>query len=223
MTDGTDRPIRVVVCDDHTLFREGIIEILAHEPDLEMVGGTASGMRVVSLARHTTPDVVVLDVEMPGPDAETTVRELLQALPSVRILVLTMHDEPDLIDRLLSAGAHAFVFKGAGREELLATIRGVTKDNGHVVISVPRETMSRLRETVSSPLSPRELEVLTAVSAGLNNAQIARRLFIAEGTVKRHLTNIYMKLEVTTRMNAINTAIAMGLIAPKEPKRPSKR
>ncbi|MQA93629.1 MAG: response regulator [Streptosporangiales bacterium] len=223
MPDGTGRTIRVVVCDDHTLFREGIIEILAHEPDLTMVGETDSGMRIVPLARRTSPDVVVLDVEMPGPDAETTIRELLEALPSVRVIVLTMYDEPDLIDRILTAGARAFVFKGAGREELLVAIRGVIKDDGHVVISVPRETMTRLREPVSSPLSPRELEVLTAVSAGLNNAQIANRLFIAEGTVKRHLTNIYMKLEVTTRMNAINAAIAMGLIAPKEPKRSSKR
>jgi DNA-binding NarL/FixJ family response regulator len=214
-----DPPIRVLVGDDHTLFREGIIEILAREPDLTVVGDADSGPSAVAVAERTAPDVVVLDVEMPGPGAEETIRDILRPRPEVRIVVLTMHDDPNLVERLLDAGAHAYVIKGAGREELLGAIRGVMKSDRHVVISVSRETMTRLREPAASPLSPRELEVLTAVSAGLNNAQIAARLFITEGTVKRHLTNIYMKLEVTTRMNAINKAIAMGLIAPKEPRR----
>ncbi len=214
-----DAEIRVLVGDDHTLFREGIIEILAREPDLEVVAEGDSGSAVVAEARRTSPDVVVLDVEMPGPSAEETVTALLRALPGVRIVVLTMHDNPALVERLITAGAHAYVVKGVGRAELLGAIRGVTKSDEHVVISVSRESMTRLREAATSPLSSRELEVLTAVSGGLSNAQIAARLFITEGTVKRHLTNIYMKLEVTTRMNATNKAIAMGLIAPKEPRR----
>jgi DNA-binding NarL/FixJ family response regulator len=214
-----DEQIRILVSDDHTLFREGIIEILAHEPDLTVVAEASSGPAAIAEARRTSPDVVVLDVEMPGPSAEEIVKLLLRAVPRLRIVVLTMHDDPGLIERLMTSGAHAYVVKGAGRAELLGAIRSVMNSEEHVVIWASRESVTRLREPAASPLSPRELEVLTAVSGGLSNAQIAARLFITEGTVKRHLTNIYMKLEVTARMNAINKAIAMGLIAPKEPRR----
>lgn len=214
-----DEEIRILVGDDHTLFREGIIEILAREPDLSVVAEASSGSAAIAEARLTSPDVVVLDVEMPGPSAEEIIKLLHRTVPSLRIVVLTMHDDPGLIRRLMTAGAHAYVVKGAGRAELLGAIRGVISSDEHVVIWASRDSMARLREPAASPLSSRELEVLTAVSAGLSNAQIAARLFITEGTVKRHLTNIYMKLEVTTRMNAINKAIAMGLIAPKEPRR----
>lgn len=211
-----DRRIRVLIADDHTLFREGIAEILGREDDLEVAGEADSGTELLAIARQIHPDVIMLDVEMRGPGAEATVREILRSLPGTGVIVLTMHDNPRLVETLLAAGAAAYVIKGATRETLLAAIRGVRRDDRNVVISVSRETMTRLREPPASPLSSRELEVLTAVSAGLRNAQIARRLFITEGTVKRHLTNIYTKLDVTTRMSAVNKAITMGLIEPKE-------
>jgi DNA-binding NarL/FixJ family response regulator len=207
--------IRIVIADDHTLFREGLSEILAREPEFRVVAQANSGLAVIAETERTSPDIVVLDVEMPGPSAEETIAVLCTQL-GVRTVVLTMHDDPDLAERLITAGAHAYIVKGVERAELLGTIRGVMKDDDHVVISVSRESMSRLREPAVSPLSSRELEVLTAVSVGLSNAQIAERLFITEGTVKRHLTNIYMKLDVTTRVNGINKAIAMGLIPPKK-------
>lgn len=211
-----DRRIRVLIADDHTLFREGVAEILGREDDLEVAGEADSGTELIAIARQIRPDAITLDVEMRGPGAEATVRELLHALPETRVIVLTMHDDPSLVGMLLAAGVTAHVIKGAKRETLLAAIHGVRRDDGNVIISVSRETMTRLREPPKSPLSSRELEVLTAVSTGLRNAQIARRLFITEATVKRHLTNVYMKLDVTTRMNAVNKAIAMGLIKPKE-------
>ncbi|MFB9834729.1 response regulator [Actinoallomurus acaciae] len=210
-----DRRIRVLIADDHTLFREGIAEILAREKDLEVVGEADSGRGLLAIARKMNPDAIMLDVEMPGPGAEATVREIVTELPDIRVIILTMHDDPGLVEKMLAAGARAYVIKGATREALLAAIRGARHDDQHVVVSVSRETVIRLREPPESPLSPRELEVLTAVSAGLSNAQIAARLFITEGTVKRHLTNVYVKLDVTTRMNAINKAIEMGLIKPR--------
>lgn len=210
-----DRRIRVLIADDHTLFREGIAEILAREKDLEVVGEADSGRGLLAIARKMNPDAIMLDVEMPGPGAEATVREIVSELPDIRVIILTMHDDPGLVEKMLAAGARAYVIKGATREALLAAIRGARHDDQHVVVSVSRETVIRLREPPESPLSPRELEVLTAVSAGLSNAQIAARLFITEGTVKRHLTNVYVKLDVTTRMNAINKAIEMGLIKPR--------
>lgn len=218
-----DERIRVLIADDHALFCQGIAEILAAERDMKVVGEARSGPEAITVAQRERPDVVMLDVEMPGPGAEEVTREILRRVPATHVIVLTMHDEPRLVDRLIAAGAHAYVIKGVDRAELLAVIRGVMSDDGRVVISVSRETMARLREGDPSPLSPRELEVLDLVSAGFNNAQIAARLFIMEGTVKRHLTNIYMKLDVTTRMNAINKAIAMGLIAPKEFRRQTKQ
>lgn len=205
----------MLIADDHTLFREGIAEILAREKDLEVVGEADSGRGLLAIARKMNPDAIMLDVEMPGPGAEATVREIVSELPDIRVIILTMHDDPGLVEKMLAAGARAYVIKGATREALLAAIRGARHDDQHVVVSVSRETVIRLREPPESPLSPRELEVLTAVSAGLSNAQIAARLFITEGTVKRHLTNVYVKLDVTTRMNAINKAIEMGLIKPR--------
>ncbi|GLY72866.1 response regulator transcription factor [Actinoallomurus sp. CA-142502] len=210
-----DRRIRVLIADDHTLFREGIAEILAREKDLEVAGEADSGRGLLAIARKIHPDAIIVDVEMPGPGAEATVREIVSELPDTRVIILTMHDDPGLVEKMLAAGARAYVIKGATREALLAAVRGARHDDQHVVVSVSRETVIRLREPPESPLSPRELEVLTAVSAGLSNAQIAARLFITEGTVKRHLTNVYVKLDVTTRMNAINKAIEMGLIKPR--------
>lgn len=218
----TDRRIRVLIADDHTLFREGIAEILARENDIDVVGEVDSGQELLAIARKIHPDTIMLDVEMPGPTAEVTVREIIRELPETRVVILTMHDDSGLVEKLLAAGARAYVIKGATREALLAAIRGARHDDQHVVVSVSRETMIRLREPPESPLSPRELEVLTAVSAGLSNAQIAARLFITEGTVKRHLTNVYVKLDVTTRMNAINKAIEMGLIKPRDFRNPTQ-
>ena len=211
--------MRVLIADDHTLFRAGIRQLLDREPELEVVGEASSGTELLEIAKALSPDVILLDVEMPGPGAEETVHALRRDLPDAQVIILTMHDDATVVDRMLAAGADAYVSKGATREALLAAMREAARDGGQVLISVSRETMSRLREPSESVLSPRELQVLTAVSAGLGNAQIAARLFITEGTVKRHLTNIYVKLGVTTRMNAINKAIAMGLIEPKSVKR----
>lgn len=219
--NAADNRIRLVVADDHTLFREGLVELLSQEPDLAVTGQADSGDALLATVRKTHPDVAMLDIEMPGPPPETTVREVLREFPATRVIVLTMHDHPALVERMLAAGAAAYVIKSANRETLLAAIRGARRDDEQVVVSVSRETMARMVEPAASPLSPREFEVLKAVSSGLSNAQIAARLFITEGTVKRHLTNIYMKLEVTTRMNAINKAIVMGLIEPKEFQRPA--
>lgn len=212
-------PIRIVLADDHTLFREGIAQMLGMENDLEVVGEANTGTELLTIVRRARPDAVMLDIEMPGPGPEAAIRVIRREFPNTQVIVLTMHDDPGLVDKMLSAGAAAFVSKGTNREALLAAIRGTTRAEQNVVIAVSRDTMLHLRNPASSILSPREAEVLAAVSAGLGNAQIARRLFITEGTVKRHLTNIYGKLGVNTRMNAINKAIAMGIIEPKSFKR----
>jgi DNA-binding NarL/FixJ family response regulator len=205
-------PTRLLVADDHTLFREGIVEICRTAPDLDVVAQAASGDEVVRLVRRDVVDVVLLDVEMPGPPLDQTMLEISLLPVPPRIAILTMHDDARLIGRILSLGAHAYISKGSSREQLLAAVRAVRGQPDHAVISVPKETVRELGEPRQNPLSAREREVLVLVSKGFSNAQIATCLYITEGTVKRHLTNIYIKLDVRSRINAVNKARAMHLI-----------
>ncbi|MFD0856713.1 response regulator [Actinomadura adrarensis] len=206
------RPTRVVIADDHTLFREGIAEICEVEDDLHVVGQADDGPGTLRLVRREDPDVVLLDVEMPGSLPEETVRQILSVPSAPCVAILTMHDDARLVSKLVAIGAQAYISKTATREELLAAIRAVRRDREHIVLSVPKRTMHRLGRPVEGPLSSRELEVLNLVARGLSNAQIAADLYISEGTVKRHLTNAYLKLDVRSRMNAVNKAVAMGLL-----------
>lgn len=205
-------PTRLLVADDHTLFREGIAEICRTAPDLDVVAQAATGDEVLRLVRMTAVDVVLLDVEMPGPPLDRTMTEISLVPAPPRIAILSMHDDARLVGRILSLGAQAYISKGSGREQLLAAIRAVRGQPGDAVICVPEKTVRELGEPRQNPLSARECEVLGLVSNGFSNAQIATRLYITEGTVKRHLTNIYIKLDVRSRMNAVNKARTMNLI-----------
>jgi DNA-binding NarL/FixJ family response regulator len=211
--------VRVLLADDHTLFREGVAEIFAADEGFAVVGEAEDGFRAVELASEEKPDVVLLDVEMPGPGAEETVGLILEASPLTKVVVLTMHDEPALVRDLLGSGAHAYIVKSATREELLSAVRTVDRDPDRVVLSVSRTTLERIEGRHQEVLSARELEVLSLAARGLGNARIAKRLYISEGTVKRHLTNAYAKLGVASRVDAVNKAVAMGprpQVAPRE-------
>lgn len=205
-------PIKVLLVDDHTLFREGIAEIFATEEDMRLVGEAGDGEEAAGLAEERKPHVVLLDVEMPGPGAEETLRRILRVSPSPKVIVLTMYDEPRLVRNLLALGARAYMTKAAAREELLSAIRTVYRDNDRVILSVTRDTLERLEGRARSVLSSRELEILALMARGMSNGQIASQLYISVGTVKRHATNIYAKLGVCCRVDAINEAVATGLI-----------
>lgn len=202
----------MLLVDDHVLFREGVAEIFVAEEDLNVVGEADNGEDALELAQQQKPDIVLLDVEMPGMEAEEVVRRISHVLPSTKVIILTMHDEPRFVRSLLAAGASAYVVKSATREELLSTVRTVDRDNDRVIISVSRQTLEGLEKGSGSILSPRELEVMTLAARGMSNARIASLLYISEGTVKRHLTNIYAKLSVTSRVDAVNRVFAEGLI-----------
>lgn len=208
-----DGPVRVLLADDHTLFREGVAEIFAAEESVRVVAEAGEGEEAVALVEKERPDVVLLDVEMPGPGAEEIIRRILHASPSSRLLVLTMHDEPPLVRSLLGSGAHAYMIKSATRQELLAAIEAVVKDADRIFLSVSRETLEGLEGREKEVLSARELEVLSLAARAMSNAQIASRLYISEGTVKRHLTNVYAKLGVASRVEAVNKAVSAGLVA----------
>jgi DNA-binding NarL/FixJ family response regulator len=207
--------VRVVVVDDHTLFREGLRELLCTEPRFTVVAEGASGPEAVALVAAHRPDVILLDVEMPGPGAEATITEIRRVHPATQIIVLTMHDDAELVRGLLDLGAAAYLVKTIVREQLIAAVHSVGGSADTVLLSVPRETMLELErpgQPTHQLLSAREVEVLELVAQARSNAEVAAALFIAEGTVKRHLTNIYAKLGAVSRVDAIRKAIGAKLI-----------
>jgi DNA-binding NarL/FixJ family response regulator len=206
-------PVRIVVIDDHQLVREGLTEILSTEPDFEVVGQGDSGAVAIALTTELSPDVVLLDIEMPGHRPELTIPNIRAIRPSARIVILTMHDEPRLVRDLLGLGAHAYLVKRAGREELVGAIHAVLEDSDRTVVTVSRASLERLGGRSKALLTDRELQVLELAARALSNAQIAAQLFIAEGTVKRHLTHAYAKLGAVSRVDAINKAVAAHLIS----------
>ena len=208
--------IKVLVVDDHALFREGVVEIFAAEDDISVVGEAENGLEAVAIAEREKPDVVLLDVEMPVMGAEEAIEGIRRVSPASKMLVLTMHDEPRLVRRLLGLGANAYIIKSASREELLATVRTVHETEDRVVLSVSRSTANRLEGSERDTLSVRELEVLLLVARAMNNSQIASYLNISEATIKRHLTNIYAKLGVASRADATKAALESGLITFRE-------
>jgi len=204
--------IKVLLVDDHALFREGVAEIFNAEEGMEVVGEAANGEEAIGLAAEVKPDVVLLDVEMPLMGAEQALRRILCTSPSSKILVLTMYDEPRLVRKLLMLGANGYLVKNAAREELVAAVRTVHRAKDRIVLSVSRSTANRLEGSGQSVLSSRELEVLLLIARAMSNSQVASRLHISEGTVKRHLTNIYAKLGVCSRADAAKKALTSGLL-----------
>ena len=211
MTENGDH-IKVLLVDDHALFREGVAEIFDAEEGMQVVGEAENGLEAVALAAEEKPDVILLDVEMPVMGAEKAIGQILRASPHSKVLVLTMYDEPRLVRKLLALGAHGYIVKNATREELVAAVHTVHRVENRVVLSVSRNTADRLEGSEKSVLSRRELEVLLLAARAMSNSQIASRLHISEGTVKRHLTNIYAKLGVSSRADAAKKALTSGLI-----------
>ncbi|HTZ43048.1 MAG TPA: response regulator transcription factor [Jatrophihabitans sp.] len=207
------RPIRLVVADDHTLFRQGLVEMVTAHGDFEVVAQAATGPEAVSLAGRHRPDIVLLDVEMPGRGAGATVAELARLHPEVKTVILTMHEDAGLLRELLESGAAGYLVKTIDRLELLAGLRATFRGDT-VTLSMSRDTLQQLygRRPADTVLSQRELEVLRLATQALTNSQIASRLYIAEATVKRHLTSIYAKLGAVSRVDAIRKAIAGGVL-----------
>jgi len=206
--------VRIVLADDHTLFREGLRELLSTEPEFEVTGEGSSGDEAIALVERYRPDVLLLDVEMPGPGAKAVISRLRRTHPETVVVVLTMHDAPSILRDLLACGAAAYLVKSIAREELIAAVRSLSRTQDNVLLSVSRETMRSLdrQDEQHTVLSERELEVLRLVATAMSNAQIAGRLYITEGTVKRHLTNIYAKLGAVSRVDAIKKAAQAKLI-----------
>jgi DNA-binding NarL/FixJ family response regulator len=207
--------IRVLLADDHTMFRQGLKEMLSIDGEIEIVGEADNGRDAVALARERKPDVVVLDVEMPVMGAAEAMEMMLGISPRPRVLIVTMFDNPRLVRELLGQGASGYLVKSASLEELLAAVRAVAHSplgphGENVILAVPRGVLERVEERGFEEPSSRELEILLLAARGLSNRQIAASLTLSEATVKRHLANLYAKMEVGSRGEASRKALSEG-------------
>ena len=202
--------IRVHLADDHTMFRQGLEAILASRgTSIEVVGRSSTGEEATSLVESTKPDVVITGVDMQLKEAEEIISGIRSASPDSRIVVLTMHENLHYLKALSKLGIDAYLLKTSSSEELMATIDAVSRDPGgdRVVVSMPRGLLEGLREEPVRALSERETEILVLAARGLSNFQIATELKLAESTVKRHLANIYARIGVRSRSEAVRTAL----------------
>jgi DNA-binding NarL/FixJ family response regulator len=212
---GVERRLRLVLVDDHRLFRESLGALLAVHEGIDVVAEGANGEEAVRLTRLHRPDVVLLDVEMPGQSVLTSLVEIRSASPSTRIVVLTMHENTPLARQLLLRGASAYLIKTIGHHELVAAIRAATdREQDLITLSVSRGGLVGLTAPGGPMLSEREVQVLSLVGKARSNAAIAAELRISEGTVKRHLSNINAKLGSTSRLDAVRRATRARLLAP---------
>ncbi|GAA1512770.1 response regulator transcription factor [Kribbella lupini] len=208
--------ITLVIADDHPVVRDGLSGMFAADPDFEVVGQAGDGAEAVRLARALVPDVILMDLRMPGMDGVAAITELARLELATRVLVLTTYDTDSYVVPAIEAGATGYLLKDAPREELVHAVRAAARGESVLSPAVAQRLMSRFRTPVADALSARELEVLQLVAAGNNNREAARLLFISEATVKTHLLNIYAKLEVNDRAAAVAEAFNRGLLTPKQ-------
>lgn len=232
--DAAPTPIRLLVVDDHPVVRAGLIGVLDDEPDLEVVAEAVDGETAVARARATEPDVVLMDLRMPGLGGADATVDILAAVPTTRVLIVTSYDTDDEILSAIDAGASGYVLKSAPADEILESVRRVAGGEVALAPAITARLVAQSRASRSGtadgdepssagagsgaqpagrrPLSVREVEVLRLVAEGRSNAQIGQALFIGEATVKTHLTHIYDKLEVRDRTRAVVRGLELGVI-----------
>jgi DNA-binding NarL/FixJ family response regulator len=208
MRDENDRTT-ILMVDDHALVRQGLRKLLETQEDLRVVGEAGEAGEAVTLAAKTEPDIVLLDVEIPGGEVTETVRRIAERSPRSRIIILSMHEGFELVQATLAAGIRAYLLKSVHWQELVVAIRAVHADGGRVILGVSQESLQAARQRPEQgELSDREREVLGLVAQALSNGQIASRLGLTEATVKRHLRNIFVKLGAVSRLDAVNKSQA---------------
>jgi len=216
--------ISILVVDDQTIVREGLRSMLALEPDLKVVGEAENGEQAVRLVLRWVPQVVLMDVRMPGMDGLTALERIKSVSPRTSVIMVTLYDDPDYLLRAIAAGAAGYVLKDASREELVRAVR-ITAEGGAIIAPsmLPQllrqvgQMMSALTPAIPActpieKLSDRELEVLRLVAEGCTNQEIAEKLIVSPTTIKTHVQNILQKLGVSDRTQAAVYAVRCGLI-----------
>ena len=206
--------MRIVIADDHRVVREGIRYMLSDETDIEIIGEAETGDELLGIVESEPVDVALLDVRMPGMSGFDVLERLVEIAPQVRVLMLSMHDQPAYVRRAMELGAAGYVLKSAGRDELLTALRVVAEDGTYL----PSELMEPLiagvtgRAGPTGKLSPRERQVLQLVADGYENKQIAAELELSEATVKTYLRGVFDRLEVSSRAEAVAVGLRLGVI-----------
>lgn len=204
--------IRVVVADDHPIVRSGIVGLLSSADDIEVVGEASDGSEAVALATQLSPDVVLMDLRMPGLGGAEATAQLVAARPDVRVLILTTYESDENILTAIEAGASGYLLKAAPQEEILAGLRSVARGEVALAPSIAALLVNRMREPAKVTLSERETQVLALVAAGNSNRKSAAALFVSEATVKTHLIHVFEKLDVKDRTRAVTKAMELGLL-----------
>jgi len=219
MSDGiTSNPIRVLLADDHTLFRQGLAGLLTSYGGIEVVGETNNDRGAIELAQEKKPDVVIMQVQLPFEKAKRALEELGKIWPSPKIIIVTMFEQPRYLREFLHLGIRSYLLKSVSIEELIGAIRAAAFDpeGENVVIGMPRQMIEQAQDGSKGILHAREMEVLLLAAQGLSNHQIAHSLGRAEGTVKRHLANAYEKMAVHSRGEAVRRALSEGWVTIQE-------
>ena len=214
--------IRVLIADDHLVVREGLRTILEAAPDLDMVGEATDGAEAVRLVEELSPDVVLMDLRMPNVDGIEAIRRIKARYSDVEIVILTTYDDDEHIVRGLRAGARGYLLKDSSRNMLFDTIRAAARGESLLPSAVVDRIVAHLAEpqrklVQASNLSEREQEVLTLLTQGAANKEIAAKLYITERTVKAHVTGIFNKLGVNSRTEAVAVALRGGLLSDQKP------
>jgi DNA-binding NarL/FixJ family response regulator len=211
-------PLRILIADDHLLFRDGLRALLLAARDMELVGEATTGAEAVSLATELQPDVILMDIQMPGLSGVEATRRIVQASPHIRVLVVTMFEDDRTVLAAMRAGARGYVLKGANYAEMLRAIQAVSSGEAIFSPSVAVRLMdyfANVQPAAPSPIFPelsdREREILDLIAQGRSNTEIAARLFLSPKTVRNHVSNILSKLQVADRTEAAIRAREAGL------------
>jgi DNA-binding NarL/FixJ family response regulator len=214
---------RVLIADDDDLMRAGLVELLANDPTIEVIGQAATGRQAIDRTRRLSPDVVLMDVRMPDLDGIAATRELAASAPAARVLILTTFEQDDYIFAALRAGASGFLLKRTRPEDLIAAVHTVTTGDALLSPSVTRRVIDHMARRPAAhladrpaldELTPREREVLRLIARGLNNREIAAALVVEESTIRTHVKRVLMKLHLRDRIQAVIYAYETGLTEP---------
>ncbi|MBB4888195.1 DNA-binding NarL/FixJ family response regulator [Streptomyces netropsis] len=212
----TEGKLRIIVVDDHTVMRAGVVALLASEPAIDIVGEAGNGREAVELVERLEPDVALIDLRMPVLDGVAATTQIVAGRTGTRVLILTTYDTDVEIERAVEAGAIGYLLKDTTREQLVDAIRSAARGETVLAPRVAQRLMARMRQPAPVALTSRERDVLNAVADGLSNADIGKRLVIAEATVKTHLLRVFAKLDVSDRTHAVVTALERGLLTRPE-------
>lgn len=211
-----NKDIRICIADDHPVVRNGIINMLNKEADMQLVGETGDGNEILNIISKSTPDILILDLNMPGLDPVTLTQHIVSGNKATKVLILSAYDDDAYIHGILSAGAHGYLIKDEALESLLTAIRAVARGESWISQRIAgrllRKSIENPKRVAVEPLTEREYDILRLIAMGLNNEEISAKLFLAKRTVQNYVSNIYSKLELTSRTEAVLYAIRQNIV-----------